>query len=421
MKHSWWSKWKQLVAVGVLASAVFANGAPAAAKGEQFVDVEPSHYAYEAVNWAKQQQIISGYVDKNGKATGYFGPSDTVTEAQFVKMLATYLQLKDTGGDLPKYTGALTWSDTYYDALATYGVPVNGYFDQSLRNSAVKRGLVAQTIGYTIGNTTSLQQAIQYLMDENISTGQNPEYKNKDILRYFGASNSLTRAQVVTFLYRMKQQQKDAVSATAKEKVAGLEMLIAKANLGLTFVDTRLKTGELYTTTKNPLVVMTMTTDRTVLIELLPAHAPNTVNNFVSLVQSGYYNGLTFHRVIPEFMIQGGDPAGTGAGGPNYAIEGEFLANGFANMVAHTRGVLSMARTNDPNSAGSQFFIMVEDSSHLNGQYAAFGVVVDGMATVDSIVNVARDSSDKPNEDQVIRQMTVETFGKSYPEPVKYE
>ncbi|MER2107011.1 MAG: peptidylprolyl isomerase [Solibacillus sp.] len=420
MRQNGWKKWVQYAAIGALAAGVFAGGAPSSkAVSEQFVDVKPSHYAYDAVNWAKNYQIISGYVDEKGKATGYFGPSDTVTEAQFVKMLASYLKLKDTGGDLPKYTGASAWSDTYYDALATYAVPVNGYFDQTLRNREVKRGMVAQAIGYTVGDTASLQEAVTFLMEEGISTGQNPEYAG-DVLRYFGTTNSLTRAQAVTFLYRLEQQQKDAVSVVATKKVAGLETLVAKANVGLVQVDAQLKTGTLYSATKNPLAIMTMDTEQTVLIELLPQAAPNTVNNFISLIQSGYYNGLTFHRVIPEFMIQGGDPSGNGSGGPNYTITGEFLANGFTNLIAHTRGVLSMARTNDPNSAGSQFFIMVEDSPHLDGQYAAFGIVVDGMATVDHIVQAKRDSSDKPHVDQVISQMRVETFGVAYPAPVKY-
>lgn len=153
--------------------------------------------------------------------------------------------------------------------------------------------------------------------------------------------------------------------------------------------------------------------------ELYPEIAPNTVNNFVSLAGKGFYNGTIFHRVIPGFMIQGGDPQGTGMGGPGYSIKGEFSGNGFPNSLKHTRGVLSMARAMNPNSAGSQFFIMVEDAPHLDGQYAAFGKVISGMEEADRIVNVSRDYSDRPYEDQTIKSITVETFGESYPEPEK--
>lgn len=411
--------WKQLAVIGTVTVSI-ATGASSTKAAAQFADVQPSHYAYEAVNWAKQQNMISGYVDQKGQATGYFGPADTVTEAQYVKMLATFLQLHDTEGDLPKYKEVAAWSDPYYDALATYAVPANGYFDQTLRTAELKRGLVAQMLSHTIGDTANLQQATQFLMDEGISTGQNPAYKGKDQLRYFGVDNSLTRAQAVTFLYRLDQQQKDALSVYAKERAAGLEMLTAKANVGLSAVDERLKTGQLYSKTKNPLVMMTMTSNRSVLLELFPTVAPNTVNNFVALAKSGYYDGLTFHRVIPGFMVQGGDPSGNGTGGPGYSIAGEFVANGYLNLVAHTRGVLSMARTHDPNSAGSQFFVMVEDAPHLNGQYAAFGIVVDGMQTIDGIVETARDANDQPLVPQTIQQMTVETFGVTYKAPVKY-
>lgn len=416
MKRYWRKKSLRFLAMGMLVASVFASSelSTSAAAKAQFADVQPSHYAYEAVEWAKAQQIVSGYVDQNGQATGYFGPSDTVTEAQFVKMLATYLQIEDTAGDLPKYNGAASWSDTYYDALARYSVPLNGYFDQKLRNTAVKRGVVAQTIGYTAGEEAELPKAIRFLMEEGISTGQNPQYEGKDVLRYFGTDNALTRAQVVTFLHRM---QKVHMTTVTQEKA--LETLVAKANVGLAHVDESLKTGLLYSETKNPLVMMTMHTKEPILLELLPSYAPNTVNNFIALIQADYYNGVTFHRVIPGFMIQGGDPTASGTGGPNYAIEGEFVANGHLNLLAHTRGVLSMARTNDPNSAGSQFFIMTEDAEHLNGEYAAFGYVVDGMQTVDTIVQAARDAADKPLVSEVIDKVEVETFGTNYPEPIK--
>lgn len=153
--------------------------------------------------------------------------------------------------------------------------------------------------------------------------------------------------------------------------------------------------------------------------ELYPETAPNTVRNFVSLVQSGFYDGLIFHRVIPGFMIQGGDPDGTGMGGPDYCIRGEFSANGFQNDLNHARGVLSMARTMVPDSAGSQFFIMTSDSPHLDGQYAAFGKVIEGIEACDEIVNAPRDYNDRPREAKRMKRVTVETFGESFEAPEK--
>ena len=153
--------------------------------------------------------------------------------------------------------------------------------------------------------------------------------------------------------------------------------------------------------------------------ELYPEVAPISVNNFISLVKRGFYNGLTFHRVIPGFMIQGGCPQGTGTGGPGYTIKGEFSGNGVKNGLKHDRGVLSMARAMHPNSAGSQFFVMVEKAPHLDGQYAAFGKVIEGMDVADAIVSVKADFNDKPLKEQRMKSVTVETFGVDYPEPEK--
>ena len=153
--------------------------------------------------------------------------------------------------------------------------------------------------------------------------------------------------------------------------------------------------------------------------ELYPDLAPNTVNNFISLIKKGFYDGLIFHRVIKNFMIQGGDPEGTGMGGPGYAIKGEFNQNGFKNDLKHERGVLSMARSFMPDSAGSQFFIMHKDSPHLDGQYAGFGKVIEGIDVVDKIAETKTDRQDRPKEDVRIKQASVETFGKEYPEVVK--
>ena len=168
----------------------------------------------------------------------------------------------------------------------------------------------------------------------------------------------------------------------------------------------------------NPIVTFE-TNQGTIKAELFPDVAPNTVNNFISLVKRGFYDGLIFHRVIPGFMIQGGDPQGTGMGGPGYSIKGEFIMNNFNNELLHKRGVLSMARSQSPNSAGSQFFIMVDDAPHLNAHYASFGQVIEGMEAVDKIVAAQRDYNDRPLENQIMEKVTVETFGVDYPEPEK--
>jgi peptidyl-prolyl cis-trans isomerase B (cyclophilin B) len=171
---------------------------------------------------------------------------------------------------------------------------------------------------------------------------------------------------------------------------------------------------------QNPIVTIEMANGDVIKAELYPEIAPNTVNNFVSLVSKGYYDGLIFHRVINGFMIQGGCPDGTGMGGPGYSIRGEFSQNGFENNLNHTEGVLSMARSMMPDSAGSQFFIMHKNSPHLDGAYAAFGKVTEGMDVVNKIATTRTDYSDRPIDDQVMKKVTVETFGVEYPEPEKY-
>ncbi len=168
----------------------------------------------------------------------------------------------------------------------------------------------------------------------------------------------------------------------------------------------------------NPIITITMENGGVIKAELYPETAPNTVNNFISLVQKGFYNGLIFHRVIPGFMIQGGCPEGTGMGGPGYRIKGEFARNGVVNQLKHTAGVLSMARAMHPDSAGSQFFIMHAAAPHLDGEYAAFGKVTEGMDVVDAIAKVPTDYSDRPLEVQRIASITVDTFGVTYKEPV---
>ena len=170
---------------------------------------------------------------------------------------------------------------------------------------------------------------------------------------------------------------------------------------------------------QNPIVTFEMENGDLMKAELYPEIAPNTVNNFISLIKKGFYDGLIFHRVIYGFMLQGGDPEGTGMGGPGYSIKGEFTGNGFKNDLKHTPGVLSMARTMQPNSAGSQFFIMHKNASHLDGQYAAFGKVIEGLDVVDKIADVDVDGNDKPRQPQRMKKVTVDTFGVDYPAPQK--
>ena len=170
---------------------------------------------------------------------------------------------------------------------------------------------------------------------------------------------------------------------------------------------------------QNPIVTIEMENGDIIKAELYPEIAPNTVNNFISLVKKGYYDGIIFHRVIRGFMIQGGDPEGTGMGGPGYCIKGEFSHNGFKNDLKHTPGVLSMARTMVPDSAGSQFFIMHAPSPHLDGEYAGFGMVIEGMENVNKIAETRCDYNDRPLEQQKMAKVTVETFGAEYPEPEK--
>ena len=170
---------------------------------------------------------------------------------------------------------------------------------------------------------------------------------------------------------------------------------------------------------QNPIVTIEMENGSLIKAELYPEKAPNSVNNFISLIQKGFYDGLIFHRCIPGFMIQGGCPQGTGMGGPGYSIKGEFAQNGFANDMVHDRGVLSMARAMNPDSAGSQFFIMVDKATHLDGSYAAFGKVIEGMEAADAIVSAKRDWNDRPKQDQVMKRVTVDTQGVDYPAPEK--
>lgn len=176
----------------------------------------------------------------------------------------------------------------------------------------------------------------------------------------------------------------------------------------------------MYIMAQNPIVTFTMENGDVMRAELYPEIAPISVNNFISLIQKNFYDGLIFHRVIRGFMIQGGDPEGTGMGGPGYSIKGEFAQNGFKNDLKHTEGVLSMARSMMPNSAGSQFFIMHKNSPHLDGSYAAFGKIIEGMDVVNKIAETDTDYSDRPLEDQRMKTVTVETFGVEYPEPEKY-
>lgn len=171
----------------------------------------------------------------------------------------------------------------------------------------------------------------------------------------------------------------------------------------------------------NPVVTIEMESGKIMKAELFPETAPVSVANFISLIKKGFYDGVIFHRVIPGFMIQGGDPTGTGMGGPGYAIRGEFVANGYDNQLRHTKGVLSMARAVSYDSAGSQFFIMVEAAPHLDGQYAAFGQLIEGIEVAEEIVNTPRDRRDRPKTEQKMKKVTVDTFGVEFEEPVKLQ
>ena len=170
---------------------------------------------------------------------------------------------------------------------------------------------------------------------------------------------------------------------------------------------------------QNPIVTIEMENGDIIKAELYPQIAPNTVNNFISLINKRFYNGVIFHRVIPGFMIQGGDPNGTGMGGPGYGIKGEFTSNGFTNDLKHTKGVLSMARSQSKDSGGSQFFLMVADAPHLDGQYAGFGKVIEGIENADKIVSTKTGPQDRPIAEQKMKKVTVETFGVTYLEPEK--
>ena len=203
------------------------------------------------------------------------------------------------------------------------------------------------------------------------------------------------------------------MTKNVKKALIGL-VIVALAAVGA-FIYSRSGQPD-YSKVPNPTVTITMETGEEIHLELYPAIAPNTVANFVQLVQDGFYDGLIFHRVIPGFMIQGGDPNGNGTGGPGFTIKGEFAQNGFPNSLSHRRGVLSMARSADPNSAGSQFFIIQADSPHLDGNYAAFGAVTDAesLTVVDTIAATVRDSNDKPLSEWRIRSITVDTHGYEY-------
>lgn len=178
---------------------------------------------------------------------------------------------------------------------------------------------------------------------------------------------------------------------------------------------------ELLGSDKHPVVTIQLSNDKVIKLELYPEVAPNSVNNFISLINKSFYDGVIFHRVIPGFMIQGGDPDGTGMGGPGYSIPGEFNSNGFENKLKHTRGVLSMARTQDPDTGGSQFFIMVADAPSLDNEYAAFGKVTEGMEAVDEIVNQTTGANDKPETPISMKKVTVDTLGMTFEEPKKTE
>lgn len=224
------------------------NTTVAQQKESQFKDVPIEHEAYEAIVWAKNKGIISGY------AEGTFKPNDSITEAQFTKMLSVFLGLKDDKGNLIKYTSANHWADGYYDSLAAYGTPLNAYFDNTLRNKPVKRGVVAQAISYLTGNANSLNDSINFMINEGITTGQNPEFEGEDLYKYFGSENNLTRAQVAAFLYRMHNvyiEEATGIAVEIHKNQEGLS-LVGLANKGMSILDSSLLLGKLGSETPTP-------------------------------------------------------------------------------------------------------------------------------------------------------------------------
>ena len=221
-----------------------------------------------------------------------------------------------------------------------------------------------------------------------------------------------------------QQQEQQKRSSVRKRNLIILLLLILLAAAAVYYFsqnreEQNSSEGEIYMNVTKPVATIEMENGGVIKVALDPVSAPNTVRNLIALAGSGFYDGLTFHRVIPGFMIQGGCPEGEGTGGPGYNIKGEFADNNHDNPIVHQRGVISMARSRHADSAGSQFFIMVDDATHLDGQYAAFGKVTEGLDTVDQIVNVKRDQNDKPLEEQRIKKITVETFGTTYDPPDK--
>lgn len=207
----------------------------------QFNDVTKNHYAYDAIVWGKSKGLISGYTDTKGNPNGKFGPNDNVTEAQFVKMVTNYLGLKDTAGNITKNKGNNAhWADSDYDAMAKHGVPLNGYFDNKLRNTAMKRGTVAQALGYLLGEETSLKGSINFLLKQGVTSGQNPQYEGKDLFKFFGSSNNLSRAQVITFLHRMDSKKLTNLSTIADMTASDSNSLNAKAKEGYSYMDVSL-------------------------------------------------------------------------------------------------------------------------------------------------------------------------------------
>lgn len=206
-----------------------------------FKDVSTDSYAFDAIVWGKDRGLISGYTGSDGKPNGKFGPNDNVTEAQFVKMVSVYLGLKDNAGNITKNKNNGTqWSDTYYDAMAKHGVPLNGYFDNAIRNQPMKRGSVAQALAYLLGESTNLKDSINYLLATGVTSGQNPQYEGKDLYKFFGTTNNLTRGQVITFLYRMDSKNLNNLSSLSNMTASDSNNLNAKAKEGYSYVDVSL-------------------------------------------------------------------------------------------------------------------------------------------------------------------------------------
>jgi peptidyl-prolyl cis-trans isomerase B (cyclophilin B) len=373
-----------ILSICIVATMIFAATIMASAIPANFSDVNDSAWFYKDMLLLVEKGGISGYPD------GTFKPDNNITVAEFLKIVVgTALGEQEQTGQ--------HWASGYISKAEESGVVLGGEFSESDYGRPVTRQEMAMIIGRlsNVAGTagSSLSTTTGALTDV---AGLTQQYKphvewcvaNGVITGYpdntFKGSNNATRAEAATMVVRLIDESRRVGASQPAEPVKPTEQEKKMIKFSIEMENGDVMSGELY-----------------------PDIAPETVANFVKLAESGFYDGTIFHRVIPGFMIQGGDPEGTGTGGPGYNIKGEFSSNGFENNLKHERGILSMARAQDPNSAGSQFFIMVANAPYLDGQYAAFGKITEGLSVADKIVGVDRDSNDKPGTKQVMKKVTI--------------